>query len=416
MVEEKKWSKGRGLRVKMNVYILVPLIAILGAFTYYNVKTNSEALEEALITKGNALARAGASSMAQVFESAISSGRLTKDQVFDTKYQPFDKMPDKDGTELVMYHTAYDAYLDDVIRPIEDEIQKDSEVTYAVLVDRNDYVPVHNTIFSQNVKDPSKNRSKRIFKDAIGLKAASNPNREAPLRQVYKRDTGETMWDISFPVYVKGEHWGGFRVGFSMEKMEKKVAAVVTRTLISMGVICVLIVGILLFISGQVARPLEKATAVMEYVAQELDLFQRLEAKSKDEVGRLAQSFNFLMDTFSGVIKKISESSVELSQSSQKVGEVSDRVVKNASAQAERAKEVLKRVETMGNTAREVASHAESSKVASFETNNAIKEVSAGTREISESAGAQNKQSQDTSIVIQAMGETAKMVQETSKQ
>jgi hypothetical protein len=34
--------------------------------------------------------------------------------------------------------------------------------------------------------------------------------------QVYERDTGEKMWDISLPVYVEGRHWGAFRLGYCM--------------------------------------------------------------------------------------------------------------------------------------------------------------------------------------------------------
>jgi methyl-accepting chemotaxis protein len=34
------------------------------------------------------------------------------------------------------------------------------------------------------------------------------------LLQTYRRDTGELMHDISAPIYVKGRHWGGFRIGY----------------------------------------------------------------------------------------------------------------------------------------------------------------------------------------------------------
>jgi methyl-accepting chemotaxis protein len=400
----------------MNLYILAPLVLILAGFTYYNVWTNSGALEEALLSKGNAIARSGAASMAEVLENAIQSGRFSRQQIFDTNYQTFDKLLDKDGTERPMVHTAYDTYLDGIIRPIEDEMQKDSEVVYAVLADRNGYVPTHNTNFSQQVRDPAKNRSKRIFKDPVGIRAAQNLNREAPLKQVYKRDTGETMWDVSFPVFVKGEHWGGFRVGFSMEKMDKKVAAVTTRTLISMGLITLVIVGIISLISRQISRPLERAAGVMGQVAEELDLTKRLEVKSKNEVGRMAMSFNHLMDTFAKVMRQIGASSLDVSGSSQKVGAVASQVVKNANAQAERAHEVLKRVETMGNTAQEVAQRAESAKEATSKTSQGILEISAGAKNISENSATQNKSSAETAQVIQAMGETAKAVQGMAKQ
>lgn len=41
---------------------------------------------------------------------------------------------------------------------------------------------------------------------------------EAPfLLQAYRRDTGEIVHDISSPIYVKGRHWGGFRIGYRTE-------------------------------------------------------------------------------------------------------------------------------------------------------------------------------------------------------
>ena len=31
------------------------------------------------------------------------------------------------------------------------------------------------------------------------------------------RDTGQIMFDLSVPVFVADRHWGGFRVGYSLE-------------------------------------------------------------------------------------------------------------------------------------------------------------------------------------------------------
>ena len=56
------------------------------------------------------------------------------------------------------------------------------------------------------------NRTKRIFNDKTGLAAAKSA---APfLLQRYQRDTGETMVDLSVPVFVRGMHWGAVRLGF----------------------------------------------------------------------------------------------------------------------------------------------------------------------------------------------------------
>lgn len=416
MTAKTLFSKTQSIRFRMSVYMIIPLAVFLAAYTYYNVSTNSTALEESLLTKGNALARGGAASMAQVLESAIDSGKFTIEQIFDTKYQPFDKLLDNQGKELVLYHTAYDTYLDNAIQKIEDDIQKDSEVTFAVLVDRNGYLPVHNTNFSQKTRDFNTNRTKRLFNDPVGLKAGQNSNLEAPLKQVYKRDTGETMWDISFPVYVKNQHWGGFRIGFSMTKMATKVSAVTTRTIISMMIIVFLIVGVILLISGRISGPLVRASAVMAEVADHLALNRRLEVKSEDEVGKMGRSFNFLMETFANSFKQILKSAAEVSDSSKKVGQVTSQVVKNASAQAERAQDVLKRVETMGVTAKEVATYANSSKDATLNTAKTIQEISSGVKEVAESASLQNKRSVESVKTIQDMGETARGVQTRAKQ
>jgi len=41
-------------------------------------------------------------------------------------------------------------------------------------------------------------------------------NEKEILVQVYNRDTGERIWDISSPIYIQGRHWGAFRIGYTM--------------------------------------------------------------------------------------------------------------------------------------------------------------------------------------------------------
>ena len=77
--------------------------------------------------------------------------------------------------------------------------------------------PAHNSKFSHPptgdyARDLAGTRHKRIFDDLVGLKLARNT---APtLFQTYMRDTGETLADLSMPVFVQGKHWGAIRVGF----------------------------------------------------------------------------------------------------------------------------------------------------------------------------------------------------------
>ena len=139
----------------------------------------------------------------------MKDGKLSRDQLFDSNYQKID------GSNPQRFHTEFDAFTDQSFLKIEDSYLKDADVVFAAVVDRNGYLPTHNTRYTTSSLSDAANRTKRIFNDAVGLAAAQN---ETPLlKQVYVRDTGETMWDVSAPIIVNGEHWGAFRVGFSIQ-------------------------------------------------------------------------------------------------------------------------------------------------------------------------------------------------------
>jgi len=145
-------------------------------------------------------------------QGLIASGQLKKVQLFDTFYIPIA------NTDPQKYTTQYDKYLDDTIRDILDAcLAKDEQMIFVVAVDRNGYLPTHNTKYSQPLTgnagvDVSRNRTKRIFNDRTGLAAAKNT--EPYLLQRYSRDTGEQMVDLSVPIYIEGDHWGALRIGY----------------------------------------------------------------------------------------------------------------------------------------------------------------------------------------------------------
>lgn len=148
----------------------------------------------------------------QLFEQAIASKQITKDALFDRTYTPIPQ------TNPEKHTTAFDAFTDSVLPAIQEKILEEMpHVTYAGAVDNNGYFPTHNRKFSKPLTgdygtDLVNNRTKRIFNDRTGLRCGSNTKQF--LLQTYKRDTGEVMHDLSVPIYVRGEHWGGFRMGY----------------------------------------------------------------------------------------------------------------------------------------------------------------------------------------------------------
>lgn len=123
-----------------------------------------------------------------------------------------------EGTNPIQYEVSYRAWFEGVIQPLIDNAVKQSvNGVFCLAVTHTGYAPTHNSWFSEpQNRDPAHNlmrsRNKRIFNDPTGLKAAQNT--ESLLLQTYMRDTGEILYEIDVPIYVKNRHWGNVRFGF----------------------------------------------------------------------------------------------------------------------------------------------------------------------------------------------------------
>ncbi len=150
--------------------------------------------------------------LTQEMEKLISSNRIGMSQMFDTFYIPIP------NTNPQKFRTQYDKLTDEVFRIILDNyLEKDKRILFVVAVDRNGYLPTHNTKYSRPLTDDAdfntkNNRTKRLFNDRTGLAAARNTT--PYLIQKYSRDTGEMLADLSVPITIKGKHWGALRIGY----------------------------------------------------------------------------------------------------------------------------------------------------------------------------------------------------------
>jgi methyl-accepting chemotaxis protein len=159
--------------------------------------------------------QAAAADIGRAFEAAVDRGELKLEDLFDQSYQPIA------NTKPQKFRTRYDAVADRMLPAVQEPLlDRNQEITYAIACDTGGYVPTHNKRFTQPLtgdekKDMAGNRTKRVFTDPVGKRCGAH---QTPfLLQTYRRDTGEIMHDISAPVYVKGRHWGGVRIGYRTE-------------------------------------------------------------------------------------------------------------------------------------------------------------------------------------------------------
>jgi methyl-accepting chemotaxis protein len=276
------------LSVKIAGILILVMIVIMSVFTFYFVQSRSANMEGELLSRGRIEALTGATTMERVLQEALDSGRFTVEELFDENYVPIP------NTSPQKYRTRYDAFLDKAIQTLEDEYLKDEQVVFAVLVDRNGYLPTHNGKYSLPLTgDPEKdkvgNRTKRLFNDEVGLRAARND--QEILKQVYHRDTGEKMWDISAPVHLNGTKWGSFRIGFSMAQTDAKIAELKTQIIGAMLIMLLVSIVTILGVVTFLIRPLLRLTEAARLIA-EGNFDREIPRESDDEIGTLAEAFN----------------------------------------------------------------------------------------------------------------------------
>jgi len=319
-------TRSSKLQTRITVIVIAALIPIIGVWVWGAVTRESQRLEELLLQKAQATSINGAAVIGQVFEDAIASGELTKAQVFDTNYIQYSIFNPAlfptfsgDPTTLNKYHTAYDAYTDQHIQKIIDSFLFDKDVIYAVPVDKNGYLPTHNTPFSTGNGNPATDRTKQIFNDAVGIKAAQNL--QQTLQQVYPRpNTNQILWDVSSPIYVNGEHWGAFRVGIELAQNQQRIIQATQEYLIA-GLILLLIISIFAWALGRyLSAPIIRLTdAAKQFASGQID--RQVNIQSRDEIGTLAEAFNTMTGRLRTIISNLEGRTNELALSNKRATE-----------------------------------------------------------------------------------------------
>lgn len=298
----RKWVIG-SLQIKAMLLIISAVLVLLAIFLLYDLQTQRETLEAALLQKGKSIALSGAAAVEQVLEDAIATGRLTEEELFDTDYQPIP------NTDPQKYHTAYDTFTDANLREIHDAYLEDPDVLFAAAADVSGYVPTHNSIYAQPLTgdyetDLVGNRTKRIFDDPVGLAAVQNT--EPFLRQIYYRDTGEVAWDISAPIWVNGRHWGAFRLALGLDQINARMA-VLTRRIVTAALLLSAGVGLAaFFIARRIAKPVRGLAVAAQQVAQG-DLDVEVKVRTEDEIGQLAETFNTMAAQIKNLIDTLEQ-------------------------------------------------------------------------------------------------------------
>ena len=161
------------------------------------------------------LARSTSADIGATFEHALAQGWIDEQALFSRDYAAVE------GIEPAKYETPFDALCDELLPSLQEPVAGAHPwIVFAICANPDGYVPTHNDRFCQpltgdRARDLIGNRTKRIFDDRVGRSVGAHTD---PYRlQVYRRDTGQIMFDLSMPIFVRGRHWGGFRIGYTLD-------------------------------------------------------------------------------------------------------------------------------------------------------------------------------------------------------
>jgi len=214
--------------------IAFSMISCFGA--YFIITKIFDNLENQLYEKCRIEALTGARAMGEIMHFMVKNKMLSKEDIFDANYIEIPRSNPK------KYHTRYDALFDIWIQKVEDQFLLDSDIEFAILIDKNGYVPTHNSKYSKPqttnyAKDVMYSRSKRNFSAYEGIKKILAYDGNDTIRDLYLRDTGELIWNIGAPITLYDKKWGSFLIGVNLERIDTIKNQMLVLIIVTMSVI-----------------------------------------------------------------------------------------------------------------------------------------------------------------------------------
>jgi len=174
-----------------------------------------------------------------------------------------------------------------------------------------------------------------------------------------------------------------------------------------LGVVAILAI----MIRSIVLTPVKRGVDTMGEIEKNKDLTHRMKVGSEDEMGRLASSFNSLIESVQKVIRRINRMSYQVGSVSAQIVVSSSKVVEGAQVQARSAESTSGAIEQMNASIKEVSESAESMLHSSELTSSSILELSASIDEI---AGSSAVLSSSVDSTVSSITEITASIKEVS--
>ena len=298
----------RKLSIKVSVALALITIPAMVAAAYLITAGQGRLSEQMTIESAKVGAMTAARSYGLALDAGVDAGLFTVKELIDPTYE---QIRGFDWGENQRFHTSYDAYCDRVMTVVQDKVLESSpDFVYAVGGDVNGYTPTHNTRFENvitgdRVKDLVTYRAKRKFTTEVHK--AAHRSLEPVLVQAYMRDTGDSIWDVSSPIFVKGQHFGAFRIGVARDSIAAHRRVLLIELSVVFGVLTLVIVGCIFLVLRREMRPLEGLVVATDELSTGEGYDNPINVASVDEIGQMGKSVNRLRTSLASAMHRLGE-------------------------------------------------------------------------------------------------------------
>ncbi|MCP4136386.1 MAG: methyl-accepting chemotaxis protein [bacterium] len=260
-------------------------------------------------------------------------GKFNKDyliQIFDRD----DKKTDGNTDSYKRYLASYssDDNLAKNIRRIVDGFLEVPSIGFAVVIDKNGFIPFHHSRNSQkltgNLKaDISGCRTNRFW-DYLGKTIEPGKVKYT----AYKRDTGKDFVNAYVPIELKGKFWGGVVLAYDAADIRDRIFSITVLiiSLILFGAI-VIFIGLNVLIRKNL-RPINTISSILQNVTAG-DFSQRIRFSSRDEIGNISTNVNIMVEKTSKTIDYLQNIASALSTASEELAATSGTIGDNTRKQ-----------------------------------------------------------------------------------
>ncbi len=180
------------------------------------------------------------------------------------------------------------------------------------------------------------------------------------------------------------------------------------RTILVLVVVTIgVALGLGFVLAGAIAKPLRRSVGVLTKVA-EGDLTQRLDVRSRDEVGQMAEALNTSVEATQEALRAIRESAVTLASSSEELSATSSQMSAAAEETSAQANAVSAAAEQVSNNAQAVSTSSE-------QMSTSIREIATSANEAAAVAANAVDVADSTTATVARLGESSAEIGEVIK-